>query len=123
MNDPHTHVAADLNLDGAVRNMVSSTFGMAADLPSVVTTGCGSRVSRGNTSRLPEKVTCLACRQYAHGQFLHYAELIEGLSQLPGTNITPADIRQAAQTSREIAERYMGPDDHAPEPSPDQSGS
>ena len=87
MDDPHIHVGSDLNLDGAVRNVVASTFGVAGDLPSVVATGCGLRVPRANTSRLPERVTCLPCREYAHRRFLNYADqyLTHGMTRITGT--------------------------------------
>jgi len=58
--DPIIHIASNLNPDGAVRNMVASTIGLAGDLPTVVSTGCGLRVARLDTSDLPEEITCLS---------------------------------------------------------------
>ena len=114
---PHVHIASDLNLDGAVRNLV----GVAGDLPSTVTTGCGLRVPRGKTSRSPDGVTCRACRQDAHQPYLAYADQIERLDQLPGMNITAAQIRSAAGRSREIAREFLDMDDRQ-DPGPDDAG-
>ena len=65
VNDPHIHVEVNLFRDAAARTMLASTFGLVADLPTRVTTGCGVRVSLAMTSPRPEKVTCLACREHA----------------------------------------------------------
>jgi hypothetical protein len=112
--DPHIHIGSDLNLDGAARNMVASAFGMASDPPADVTTGCGRRVPVGSTSRLAESVTCLSCREYAHRRFLDYADQIERLSPMPGTQITAEQIALAARTSREIAMTLVEPGDQGP---------
>ncbi|MFE1240516.1 hypothetical protein [Streptomyces tendae] len=46
-DDPHVHVVARVPSDAAaVRNVPASTFGLAGDLPGVVTTGCGLRAVR-----------------------------------------------------------------------------
>jgi hypothetical protein len=63
--DPHIHVEVNLNRDTAARKMLASTFGLAADLPTTVTTGCGERVPLAMTSPRPERVTCLPCREHA----------------------------------------------------------
>lgn len=114
VTDPHIHIGSDLNLDSAARNMVASVFGMATDLPADVTTGCGLRVPLGSTSRLPERATCLACREYAHRKYLDYADQIERLGPMPGTNITAEQIRLAARTSREIAMKLVEPGNQGP---------
>ncbi|MGP4091319.1 hypothetical protein [Streptomyces sp. KR55] len=60
--DPHVHVESKVvQGDAAVRNLMASTFGLAGDLPSHVTTGCGLRVPYAMTSPRPDRVTCLAC--------------------------------------------------------------
>jgi hypothetical protein len=59
-------------------------------------------VPRGNTSNLPEEVTGLACREYAHQRYLDHVNQIERLDQLPGMNITTAQIGLAADRSREL---------------------
>ncbi|EDY56976.1 MULTISPECIES: hypothetical protein [Streptomyces] len=43
-NDPHVHVEVKVvRGQGAVRTMLTAAFGLAGDLPSTVTTGCGLR--------------------------------------------------------------------------------
>ncbi|MEI5521003.1 hypothetical protein WB401_12410 [Streptomyces brasiliscabiei] len=43
-NDPHIHVETGVvHGDAAARNTPASAFGLAGDLPSRVTTGCGLR--------------------------------------------------------------------------------
>ncbi|MFD0852209.1 hypothetical protein ACFQ07_08250, partial [Actinomadura adrarensis] len=70
-DDPHIHVQVDVvGGDAAVRDMLASTFGLAGDLPSVVTTGCGLVVPFAMTSSRPEKVTCLPCREHARDEHL-----------------------------------------------------
>jgi hypothetical protein len=76
VNDPQIHIASDLNLDGAVRNMVASAFGAASDLPSTVTTACGLRVPRGNTSRLPDESPAWRAAS-THKRYLDHANQIE----------------------------------------------
>jgi hypothetical protein len=109
-SDPHIHVGSSLNADAAVRDVIASTFGLAGDLPSTVTTGCGVRVPRAMTSPLPARVTCLACREHAHRQHLHHAEQVERLSRMPGTNISSAQARLAADRHRDLARRFSGTD-------------
>ncbi|WP_433293463.1 hypothetical protein ACQP2F_30680 [Actinoplanes sp. CA-030573] len=62
---PHIHVERNLNRQAATRNMLASEFGLIADSPSSVTTGCGLRVAYAMTSARPESVTCLPCREHA----------------------------------------------------------
>ncbi|MFE7431577.1 hypothetical protein ACFYVW_02135 [Streptomyces tendae] len=53
-DDPHVHVVARVPSDtAAVRNVPASTFGLAGDLPGVVTTGagCGRRTPRPPRAR------------------------------------------------------------------------
>jgi len=109
-DDPHIHVGADLNADAATRDLLASTFGLAGDLPSVVTTGCGQRVPRAMTSPLPERVTCLACREHAHRQHLRYAEQVERLADTPGLNVTREQARHAAAEYRALAAQFSDPD-------------
>jgi hypothetical protein len=109
-SDPHIHVGSNLNADAAVRNMIASTFGLASDLPAVVTTGCELRVPRAMTSPLPARVTCLACREHAHREHLHSAEQLERLSRMPGMNVSSAQARLAANKHRDLAEQFSGRD-------------
>jgi hypothetical protein len=49
--DPHIHVDVKFRGDVVVRDVLASTFGLAADLPATVTTGCDLRVPPAMTSR------------------------------------------------------------------------
>jgi hypothetical protein len=105
--DPHIHVEQRVIQAGAdFRNALTSMFGLAADAPSEVTTGCDRRVPYAMTSHRPESVTCLACRDYAHREFLKFADQIERLSQLPGMNLPGVDVAEAAKRLRATAERF-----------------
>jgi hypothetical protein len=104
--DPHIHVEVNLHADAAMRNIMASTFHLAGDLPSVVTTGCGLQVPYAMTSPRPESVTCLACREYAHGQHLHLAEQVERLGRMPGATVSSERTVQAAKRHRDIARRF-----------------
>ena len=106
-NDPHIHVEAKvIHGDAAVRNMVASTFGLAGDLPSLVATGCGLRVPYAMTSPRPDRVTCLACREHARREHLRFAEEVERLSRIPGSTISPAQGKPAADRHRDLAQRF-----------------
>ncbi|MEU1815919.1 hypothetical protein ABZ543_12090 [Streptomyces roseifaciens] len=106
-NDPHVHVESRVvHGDAAVRNVVASTFGLAGDLPSLVTAGCGLRVPYAMTSPRPENVTCLACREHARREHLRVAEEVERLGSMPGSTIGPAQAKSAAERHRELAERF-----------------
>jgi hypothetical protein len=108
-NDPHIHVETTvLHADAAVRDMLASTFGLAGDLPSVVTTGCGLRVPYAMTSSRPGTVTCLACREHARAVHLRYAGQVERLGRMPGSPLSPDQVKQAADRHRELAERFSG---------------
>jgi hypothetical protein len=107
--DPHIHVQRTVLRDAAeVRNVLASTWGLAADAPKVVTTGCGLEVPFAMTSPHPESVTCLACREHAHREHLRYAEQIEHLSQMPGAIVTADQATTAAKWHRDVAARFSG---------------
>lgn len=110
--DPHTHVAADLSFDAAVRNIVASTTGSVGDLSAIVTTGCGLRVPRTNVSRVPQKVTCLSCREYASRRHRELAGQIERIGRIPGSNITDLDIQIAAQRCLDVSRQFDDPPPH-----------
>ncbi|MFC7307133.1 hypothetical protein ACFQVC_23250 [Streptomyces monticola] len=106
-NDPHIHVESKvLHDDAAVRNVLASTFGLAGDLPSLVTTGCGLRVPHAMTSPRPDEVTCLACRQQARREQLRLAEWVERLGRMPGSAISPSQAKQAADRHHDLAEKF-----------------
>jgi hypothetical protein len=106
--DPHIHVDVKLRGDVAVRNLLASTFGLVADSPATVTTGCARRVPPAMTSVHPEKVTCLACREFAHRQHLTLADQMDGLGRMPGSPLTPDQADEAASRHRQIARRFAG---------------
>ncbi|AWI32008.1 hypothetical protein E3E14_24680 [Streptomyces sp. ICN441] len=107
VDDPHIHVESKVAHDSAaVRNVVASTFGLAGDPPSAVTTGCGTRVPFAMTSPRPDRVTCLPCREYARRQHLRSAEWVERLGTVPGSTVSRAQAQQAADRHRELAERF-----------------
>lgn len=106
-NDPHIHVESKVVHGGAaVRNMMASTFGLAGDLPSLVTTGCGVRVPYAMTSQRPNSVTCLACREHGRLAHLRFAEEVERLGSMPGSAVSTAQARLAADRHRDLAERF-----------------
>ncbi|EOD66633.1 hypothetical protein [Amycolatopsis vancoresmycina] len=111
--DPHIHVERNVVEAGpGVRNLISSMLGRTTDAPDVVTTGCGIRVPYAMTSVRPESVTCLACREHAHREYLRFAGQIERLGQgpMPGVNITGAELAEAAGRLRDLARRFAGED-------------
>src|SRR5690349_10340812 len=105
--DPHIHVERKvLEAGPAVRNLMSSLLGRTTDAPSVVTTGCGLQVPYVMTSPRPESVTCLACRDHAHREYLRFAEQIERLGVLPGVNITGDQLAAAVARLRDLAKKF-----------------
>jgi hypothetical protein len=110
-NDPHIHVESKVvHRDAAVRNLVASTFGLAGDLPSLVTTGCGLRVPYAMTSPRPDHVTCLACREHARVEHLRFAEEVERLGGMPGSTISAGQTKLAADRHRDLAEEFSDPE-------------
>jgi hypothetical protein len=75
--DPHIHVDVKLHADVATRGITAAAFGLAGDLPSRATTGCGLDVPYAMTSTEPRAVTCLPCREYARRRYLELAESAE----------------------------------------------
>ncbi|MCA2214893.1 hypothetical protein [Jidongwangia harbinensis] len=104
--DPHIHVDAKLLGGVAVRERLAATFGLVADLPASVTTGCDRRVPLAMTSVHPEKVTCLACRQFAHRGHLKLADQLDDLGRLPGSPLTGGQTADAAARHRDFARRF-----------------
>ncbi|OEV02572.1 hypothetical protein [Streptomyces nanshensis] len=111
-DDPHIHVETKTAQGGAaVRGLTASVFGLAADAPAQVDSGCGRRVPYAMTSPLPEKVTCLACREHARAEHLRLAESVERLGGMPGSVVGPREARLAAGRHRGLAERFAGDGD------------
>lgn len=105
--DPHIHVQQRVTHAGHdVRNLLASTFGLAADAPAVVTTGCGRQVPYAMTSPRPESVTCLACRDHAHREHLRFADQVEQLGRMPGSVVTDDQATLAAERHRDLAQRF-----------------
>ncbi|MEU7043182.1 hypothetical protein AB0A77_19250 [Streptomyces varsoviensis] len=105
--DPHIHVETNVvRAEAATRDVLAATFGLVGDLPSVVTTGCGLRVPYAMTSSRPDRVTCLACREYAHHTHLRFAGEAERLSRMPGSIFSPAQGRLAAERHRALAREF-----------------
>lgn len=121
MRDPHVHVEKTPLAgfgNAAMRELIVKATGLACDLPKTVGTGCGKRRPFAATSTVPERVTCLACREYARHQHLTEAESAEHLLQLYDTEptlmadagaragVTPADLAGTAREHRATAARY-----------------
>jgi hypothetical protein len=102
--NPHIHVERNLNGNAATRRMLAATFGLVADAPATVTTGCGLRVAYAMTSARPESVTCLPCRDHAARWHLTTAEEMQRLA--PGTGFTSRDLLAVAEHHREQARRF-----------------
>jgi hypothetical protein len=85
----------------------------AAGLPSVVTTGRGLRHRRiPVTSPRPDRVACLACREYARREHLRMAEQAEQaghLGRVPGSTVSAGQAAQAAERHRDLAGRFPDP--------------
>jgi hypothetical protein len=106
----HIHVVQKVLETGpTARNLIVSVLGRATDAPSVVTTGCGVRVPYAMTSSRPESVTCLACREHAHREYLRFAGQVERLGRggpVPGMNITGDQVAEAVERLRDLATRF-----------------
>ncbi|MEU6139422.1 hypothetical protein ABZ848_03580 [Streptomyces sp. NPDC047081] len=106
--DGHIHVDARMLLDNAaVRGMLARTFDLVGDSPTVVTSGCGLEVPYAMTSRRPESVTCLPCREHAAREHLRQAEQLDRLGGAPGVHVPEDQVRQAAARLRSLARRFM----------------
>lgn len=108
--DPHIHVEARLGASGRTRDMLAATFGLVAELPAEVATGCGTRVPLAMTSHLPERVTCLPCREHASAQHLRFADQVAFLGPMPGSPLAGTDAVRAAAEHRAMARRFRGED-------------
>ncbi|MET7688570.1 hypothetical protein ABZT06_11420 [Streptomyces sp. NPDC005483] len=50
----------------------------------------------------------MACREHARSEHPRFADEIERLGALPGSSVTPADARRAAERHRALAEKFSG---------------
>ncbi|MCW6006188.1 hypothetical protein K1W54_16595 [Micromonospora sp. CPCC 205371] len=108
--DPHIHVDVKLRSTVVARDILAAAFGLAGDVPATVTTGCGVRVPLAMTSASPERVTCLPCREYAHGQHVLMADQFDEFARLPGLAVTYDEAARAAAWHRDVARRFAGLD-------------
>ena len=119
MKDPHVHVEKTLLGMGQIEmsDFIARSIGLAPDLPKTCGTGCGKRRQLANTSKVPEKVTCLACREWAAEREIEMAGSAEALASLgdaelarlgkPGKPaLTAAQLRAMAAGHRWMAARY-----------------
>jgi len=105
----------------AMRTLITEAIGLAPDLPKTVGTGCGRRRPIAMTSTVPEKVTCLACREYAREQYLMWAAMADVAAQLAeaepqsaiAAKATPSDLRAEESTYRALAARFEVTGDQA----------
>lgn len=106
-SDPHVHVDVKvIHGEAAARNVLASAFGLAGDMPTAVTTGCGLRVPYAMTSPLPGSVTCLACRDHARDHCQRMADQILRLVAIPGSQVSPGQAARAAAKYRDLASRF-----------------
>lgn len=116
MRDPYIH-AEKTPLPGfghvAMRDLLLSATGLAGDMPKTVATGCGKRRPFAMTSMVPERVTCLACREYARAQYTQQAENADMLISIPDSDpiwetakVTRESLAAEARKDRAMAARY-----------------
>jgi hypothetical protein len=117
MRDPHIHVEKT-PMPGfghvATRALIIEATGLVPELPKTVGTGCGRRRPIAMMSTVPERVTCLACREYAHAEYLTWAGMAHAAAGIagayPGAAIaakaTPDDLLAEERTYRQLAARF-----------------
>jgi hypothetical protein len=117
MKDPHVH-AEKTPMPGfghaATQNLIVRATGLVPDLPKTVGTGCGVRRPLAMTSTVPEKITCLACRDWAREEYLTWAGMAHAAAELAeaepraaiAAKTTPADLRAEERTYRQLAARF-----------------
>jgi hypothetical protein len=116
MRDPHVH-AEKTPMPGfghaAIRGIITEAIGVAPSLPKTVRTGCGVRRPFAMTSTVPEKITCLACRDWARAEYLLWAGMAHAAAELAeaepraaiAAKATPEDLRAEERTYRQLAAR------------------
>ena len=117
MKDPNVH-AEKTPMPGfghaAARGLIVQATGLVPDLPKTVGTGCGVRRPLAMTSTIPEKITCLACRDWARGEYLTWAGIARTAAELAeaearaavAAKTIPDDLRAEERTHRELAARF-----------------
>src|SRR5689334_6170598 len=105
--DPYVHVERNSVQGGAdYRNVIVQLLAKATDAPSIVTTGCGIQVPYASTSRHPERVTCLPCREHASRGHFRFADDVENLGRVPSGPVTSDQAVKVAEWARERARRF-----------------
>jgi hypothetical protein len=105
--DPHVHAEAGIVDRGRIRAVLTQVVGRAPVLPATVTTACGERRPVAMTSVLPERVTCLACREAARDSHLRAARQLEAMGSLPAVGTEDLRrLRQRALEHRDLARRF-----------------
>jgi hypothetical protein len=117
MLDPHIH-AERTPMPGfghaATRALIVQATGLVPDLPKTVGTGCGVRRPLAMTSTVPERITCLACRDWARVEYLTWAAMAQVSAELAeaepsaavAAQATPGDLRAEERTYRQLAARF-----------------
>jgi len=94
MKVPHVH-AEKTPMPGfghaAARGLIVQATGLVPDLPKTVGTGCGVRRPLAMTSTAPEKITCLACRDWACAEYLTWA----GIARAAADWLRPSHERRS----------------------------
>ena len=101
--NPHIHVERNLNRNATTRGMLARTFGLVADSPPTVTTGCGLQVAYAMTSARPESVTCLPCREHAARWHRAHAD---DMNRLGLAGVHGLDAAAVAKHHHEQARRF-----------------
>jgi hypothetical protein len=117
MRDPHIH-AEKTPVPGfghvAMRALITEAMGLVPDLPKTAGTGCGVRRPLAMMSTVPERVTCLACREYARAEYLTWAAMTQVAAELAeaepraviAAKATPVDPRAEERAYRQLAARF-----------------
>lgn len=101
MRDPLIHAPEVISSYGDIRHIYEDLPGFWK--PKTVRTGCGRRRPYAMTSRRPDAVTCLACRDRAAAQ--HERHAIEARTRL---RILAADLTDQAQRHDYQAAAFRG---------------
>jgi hypothetical protein len=105
--DPHVHAEGGIVDRGRIRAVLTQVLGRVPVLPTTVTTACRERRPIAMTSVIPERVTCLVCRQSARESHLHAARALESMATLPATGSDHVQqLRQRALEHRDLARRF-----------------
>ena len=104
--DPHVHAQSILTDRARIRAALTRALGRAPTLPATVTTACRQRRPLAMTSVLPERVTCLACRESAREAHLRAARALDDLTTLPTASFEHIqETRRRALEHRDLARR------------------